>query len=72
VSAPAEAAGRIEVRAGGTPAPAELAAMTAAVAAVLEDEARAAAAAADPRPAAYRSAWRRAAVAEGLRGEAPR
>ena len=43
---------------------AELAAVAAAVAAVLDEEA--AAVAADPLPPAYRSAWRRAAIRDAL------
>ena len=52
-------AARLRVRAGGAPAPAELAAMTAALTALIESER---AAPADPRPDAYRSRWRRAAM----------
>jgi Acyl-CoA carboxylase epsilon subunit len=50
---------RLEVRAGGRPTPAELAALTAAVAAAL-DAVRGPAP--DPLPPAYRSRWRRAGV----------
>jgi hypothetical protein len=55
----------VEVVVAGRPDPAEVAAITAAVAAILEEEQ--AAAVHDPLPAAYRSAWREAAIAEGLR-----
>ncbi len=48
----------------GGPTAAELAAVAAAVAAVLDEEA--ASVAADPVPAAYRSAWRRAAIRDAL------
>ena len=50
-----------------TPSPDEAAAIAAAVQAVLGASAGAPA---DPRPAAYRSAWRRAAIREGV-GLAP-
>jgi len=50
---------RLRVRAGGTPAPAELAAMTAALTALVESER---VAAADPTPVVYRSRWRRAGM----------
>ena len=52
---------RLRVAAGGAPSPAELAALTAAVAGLLDGER---AAPADPTPAAYRSRWRRAALVE--------
>ena len=55
----------LEVR--PTPSPDEAAAIAAAVQAVLGASG---AAGADPRPAAYRSAWRRAAIREGV-GLAP-
>ena len=51
----------LTIRAGGAPAPAQLAALTAALAALVEGERRAPA---DPRPAAYHSRWRRAALIE--------
>jgi hypothetical protein len=54
---------RLAIRAGGQPAPPQLAALMAAVAALLDDEA---ARALDPTPAAYRSRWRRAAVAQAV------
>jgi hypothetical protein len=54
---------RLVIRAGGEPAPAQLAALAAAAAALLEAER---APAPDPLPAAYRSRWRRAAIAEGV------
>jgi hypothetical protein len=54
---------RLVIRAGGEPGPARLAALGAAVAALLDAER---APAADPLPPAYRSRWRRAAIAEGL------
>ena len=54
---------RVVIRAGGEPGPAQLAALGAAVAALLDDE-RAPAPA--PLPPAYRSRWRRAAIAEGV------
>ena len=50
--------------AASAPTAAEIAAVAAAVAAVLDEEA--AAATADPLPAAYRSAWRRAAIRDAL------
>jgi hypothetical protein len=53
----------LEVRAGGAPAPAELAAIAAAVAVV---EAERSAAVTDALPPAYRSAWRRAGIHEAL------
>ena len=49
------------MRAGGTPAPAELAALAAAVTALVESEGGAPAGTA---PVAYRSRWRRAAMLE--------
>ena len=52
-------AASVRVRAGGAPTPAQLAALTAALTAVIESETGAPA---DPRPAAYRSRWRRAAM----------
>ncbi len=55
---------RLVIRAGGEPAPAQLAALGAALAALLDGER---APAPDPLPAAYRSRWRRAAVAEAVR-----
>ena len=48
----------------GAPTAAELAAVAAAVAALMDEEA--AAVVADPLPAAYRSAWRRAAIQDAL------
>jgi hypothetical protein len=54
---------RLVIRAGGEPGPARLVALGAAVAALLEAER---APGADPLPPAYRSRWRRAAIAEGL------
>ena len=51
----------ITIRAGGTPGPAQLAALAAAATALVERERGAPA---DPRPAAYRSRWRRAALIE--------
>ena len=54
---------RLVIRAGGQPAPAQLAALTAALSALLDGER---AVAPDPVPAAYRSRWRRAAVAEAV------
>ena len=51
----------LTIRAGGSPAPAQLAALVAAATAMIEEEGRAPA---DPRPAAYRSRWRRAALIE--------
>ena len=51
------------IRAGGRPAPAQLAALTAAVAALLDDER---AVAPDPLPPAYRSRWRQAAIGEAV------
>jgi hypothetical protein len=51
------------IRAGGRPAPAQLAALTAAVAALLDAERGAAP---DPHPPAYRSRWRRAAIEEAV------
>jgi hypothetical protein len=50
---------------GGAPDPAEVAAVGAAVAALLDEEARALAH--DPLPLVYRSPWRQAALREGLR-----
>jgi hypothetical protein len=49
---------------GALPTPAEAAALAAAVAQVLEQERRLAAAGGDPVPAAYRSAWRQAGLRE--------
>jgi hypothetical protein len=54
-------AGSLRVRAGGTPSAAQLAALAAAATAVIEAER---VAPADPRPAAYRSRWRRAGMLE--------
>ncbi len=54
-------AGSLRVRAGGTPTAAQLAALAAAATAVIEAERGAPA---DPRPAAYRSRWRRAGMLE--------
>jgi hypothetical protein len=54
-------AASLRVRGGGTPTAAQLAALTAAVTAVIESER---AAPVDPRPAAYRSRWRRAGMLE--------
>ena len=51
----------LRVRAGGTPTAAQLAALAAAATALVEAER---AAPADPRPAAYRSRWRRAGMLE--------
>jgi hypothetical protein len=56
-------AARLVIRAGGEPAPARLAALGAAVAALLDAER---APAPDPLPPAYRSRWRRAAIAEAV------
>jgi hypothetical protein len=53
-------ASRLEVRAGGTPTPAQLAALSAAAAALVEDGRHED----DPLPAAYRSRWRRAGMVE--------
>jgi len=53
-----------EVSISGDPTPEEAAAIAAAAQAVL---AAAAPAAEDPRPWPYRSAWRRAAIDEGVR-----
>ena len=47
-----------------TPSPEEAAAIAAAVQALLQSSGHAADA--DPRPAAYRSAWRRAAIRQGV------
>jgi hypothetical protein len=55
--------GRLEIRAGGTPTPAQLAATAAAVSALLDEER---AGEPDPLPAAYRSRWRRAAILEAV------
>ena len=55
---------RLVVRAGGEPAPAQLAAIAAAVSALLDEERRAAP---DPLPAAYRSRWRRAGIEGAVR-----
>ena len=55
--------GRLVIRAGGEPAPAQLAALAAALTALLEGES---AGAPDPLPAAYRSRWRRAAIARAV------
>lgn len=52
---------RLEITAGGVPTPQQAAALAAAATVVIE---RARPAAADPRPAAYRSRWRRAAMLE--------
>jgi len=52
------------VTAAGAPTAAEVAAVSAAIAAVLEEEA--AAVGADPLPPAYRSAWRRAGIRDAL------
>jgi hypothetical protein len=54
-------AGSLRIRAGGTPSAAQLAALAAAATAVIEAER---VAPADPRPAAYRSRWRRAGMLE--------
>ena len=54
----------LEVRAGGAPAPSELAALAAAVGSLVDAER--AAAVPDPLPPAYRSAWRRAGIQEAL------
>jgi len=59
-------AARIEIRAGGTPTPAHLAALAAAVAAVVDDE-RAGPPEDPPGAGAYRSRWRRAGIAESIR-----
>jgi len=53
-------ASRLEIRAGGAPAPAQLAALAAAAALVEAERAPAQ----DPLPAAYRSRWRRAGMVE--------
>jgi hypothetical protein len=55
--------GRLVIRAGGEPAPAQLAALAAAVAALLDGER---APAPDPLPPQYRSRWRRAAIARAV------
>lgn len=55
----------LKVRAGGAPTGEQAVAIMAAVSALLDDEARAGGA--DATPAAYRSAWRAAAIREGLR-----
>ncbi len=55
---------RLVIRAGGEPAPAQLAALTAAVAALLD---RDRAPAPDPLPPAYRSRWRRAGLEAAVR-----
>ena len=52
---------RLRIVAGGSPSRRQMAALTAALTALLDDEA---AAPADPLPAAYRSRWRRAAMIE--------
>ena len=54
---------RLVIRAGGQPDPARLAALTAAVAALLDGER---APAPDPVPPQYRSRWRRAAIARAV------
>ena len=51
----------LTIRAGGSPAPAQLAALAAAVTTLTEGERTTPS---DPRPAAYRSRWRRAALIE--------
>ncbi len=51
----------LTIRAGGTPTPAQLAALAAAVTAVVEGERGVPV---DPTPFAYRSRWRRAAMLE--------
>jgi len=51
----------LTIHAGGRPAPAQLAALTAAATALIEGERRAPA---DPVPAVYRSRWRRASLIE--------
>jgi hypothetical protein len=56
-------AARPVIGAGGERAPAQLAALGAAVAALLDAER---APAHDPLPPAYRSRWRRAAIAEAV------
>jgi hypothetical protein len=56
---------RLTVEAGGAPGGPEAAALAAALEALLEGE-RARAGAPDPRPAAYRSRWRRAAALESV------
>ena len=58
--------GALTIRAGGVPAPAQLAGIAAAVTALIEGERGAPA---DPTPAAYRSRWRRASLIES--SEAP-
>ncbi len=55
--------GGLTIRAGGAPSAGQLAALAAAVTAVIEGEGRAPA---DPRPAAYRSRWRRAALLDAV------
>jgi Acyl-CoA carboxylase epsilon subunit len=55
--------GRLVIGAGGRPDPARLAALTAAVAALLDGER---APAPDPLPPQYRSRWRRAAIAQAV------
>ena len=62
-TAPAPRATRLEVVAGGRPAPAQAAALAAA----LELATRAAGPPPDPAPRAYRSRWRRAARTEAVR-----
>jgi hypothetical protein len=54
--------GALSIRGGGTPGPAQLAALAAAITALIEGER--ARGPADPVPAAYRSRWRRAALLE--------
>jgi hypothetical protein len=51
---------RLEVRAGGTPTPAQLAALGAAAAVLIESGGPAG----HPLPAAYRSRWRQAGIEE--------
>jgi hypothetical protein len=55
-------AASLRVRTGGTPTAAQLAALAAAATELVEAER--AASPADPRPAAYRSRWRRAGMLE--------
>ena len=52
---------RLEITGGGRPTPHQMAALTAAATVVLEGDRHAPA---DPRPASYRSRWRRAAMLE--------
>jgi hypothetical protein len=51
----------LTIRTGGAPAPVQMAALTAAITALVESEARPVA---DPTPPVYRSRWRRAGLLE--------